>query len=294
MNRKKRARSIEEMDRRMSLLFTEADFSKGLELRLDPSDVVISPYAKCGTTWLQQIVHSLRTRGDMDFDDISRVVPWIETSAGLGIDLNAPQKASPRAFKSHLDADTVPAGARYLISLRHPYDALVSMHRFMEGWFLEPGAVSLEEMAHQRFIPSRAYWKHLLSWWYRRKDPDVLLLVYEHMKENLSETIVRIAEFIDIELDGELIDITRTHASLPFMLKHREKFDDLIIRSLSEEKAGLPPGSESAKVRKGVTGDGRRHLDPEVIEALDQVWREEITPVTGHRCYEELVEELRS
>ena len=45
-----------------------------------PSDIVISPYGKCGTTWLQQTFHTLRTGGDMDFDDISRVVPWIETA----------------------------------------------------------------------------------------------------------------------------------------------------------------------------------------------------------------------
>ena len=52
------------------------------------TEVVISPFGKCGTTWLQQIVHTLRTRGDTDFDDISRVVPWIETSRTLGLDLD--------------------------------------------------------------------------------------------------------------------------------------------------------------------------------------------------------------
>src|SRR5215472_4192403 len=68
-----------------------------------PSDVIITPYGKCGTTWLQQIFHTLRTRGDFDFDDISRVVPWIETSATSGVDIEAPQRGEPRGFKSHLD-----------------------------------------------------------------------------------------------------------------------------------------------------------------------------------------------
>lgn len=36
---------------------------KGLQVKLRPSDVVITPYGKSGTTWTQQIVHTLRTRG---------------------------------------------------------------------------------------------------------------------------------------------------------------------------------------------------------------------------------------
>jgi hypothetical protein len=56
-------------------------FAAGLGFVARPSDVIIASYAKCVTTWLQQMVHSLRTGGDLDFDDISRVVPWIETAA---------------------------------------------------------------------------------------------------------------------------------------------------------------------------------------------------------------------
>jgi hypothetical protein len=96
-----------------------------------PTDVIISPYGKCGTTLLQQMFHTLRTRGDMDFDDISRVVPWIEMSPALGLDLNSPQRADPRGFKSHLSYGRVPKGARYVVSLRDPKDSFISMYRFM-------------------------------------------------------------------------------------------------------------------------------------------------------------------
>jgi len=74
--------------------------------------------------WLQQMAHSLRTGGDLDFDDISRVLPWIETASELGIDLGAAQRGDPRIFKSHLAYDDVPSGARYIISVRYPRDAL--------------------------------------------------------------------------------------------------------------------------------------------------------------------------
>ena len=33
---------------------------------------------KCGATWVQQIVHGLRTRGNMNFNDIMRVMPSVD------------------------------------------------------------------------------------------------------------------------------------------------------------------------------------------------------------------------
>lgn len=286
---KTRATSVAEMDARLAELFTEDNVDQATKFTLQPTDVVITPYAKCGTTWLQQIVHTLRTGGDMDFDDISRVVPWIETSPALGIDLSAPQKAEPRAFKSHLDADTVPKGGRYINSIRNPGDALISMHKFMEGWFLEPGTVSLEELARDRFFKSGDYWKHLLSWWYRRNDQDVLFLVYEHMKTDIRGTIQSIAEFIEVELDSELLDITEKHSSLDFMLRHKDRFDDALMRALSEKKAGIPEGSDSSKVRLGKVGGS---LSEEIMDELDEIWEKEITGAIGYASYEALIADL--
>ena len=141
-------------------------------------DIIISPYSKCGTTWLQQTFHCLRTRGDMDFDDISRVVPWIELARVLGLDLDADQRAAPRGFKSHLPFDQVPKGGRYVVSLRDPKDAMVSMYRFFEGWFFDPGAISITDFTTARFASRERgldYWHHLLTWWEQRDNPDVHL-----------------------------------------------------------------------------------------------------------------------
>ena len=105
-----RATTLEELRELQGSLANEEGFKAGLALELRPTDVVIATYAKSGTTWMQQIVQSLRTRGDMDFDDISRVIPFIEVSYSLGIDLAADQVAEPRAFKCHLPWDLVPKG----------------------------------------------------------------------------------------------------------------------------------------------------------------------------------------
>nr|HMN27519.1 sulfotransferase domain-containing protein [Caldilineaceae bacterium] len=110
---RRRPTSLAEIEERTKGMGTEEGKHYAHAFQPRPTDVIITPYAKSGTTWLQQIVHGLRTRGDMDFDDISRVVPWIETAYDLGIDLNAEQRGQPRAFKSHFNWYEVPKGGRY-------------------------------------------------------------------------------------------------------------------------------------------------------------------------------------
>ncbi|MGH6878510.1 MAG: sulfotransferase domain-containing protein [Rhizomicrobium sp.] len=256
--------------------------------RPNSTDVIIAPFAKCGTTWLQQTFYTLRTRGDTDFDDISRVVPWIETAGALGLDLDAPQRGFPRGFKSHLAYDRVPKGARYVVSFRDPKDALVSDYRFMEGWWFEKGAISFADFAQSRLdrrSTGRDYWHHLLSWWCERDNPEMLLFSYEHMRAEPAAHIRRLAAFCGIALDEALLRLTLERSSLAFMLAHREKFDDKLMRELSESRGGLPTGSESAKVRTGEIGAASREMPPETAATLDAVWREAITPKLGYHDY---------
>lgn len=290
---KTRASSLSELEERLAAMFTKEEIGKGLAFQLRSTDVVITPYGKCGTTWLQQIVHTLRTRGDMDFDDISRVVPWIETSPALGIDLEAEQRANPRAFKSHLPYEAMPKGGKYINSTRHPGDALYAMYKFMEGWIVEPGAINLDDYARQRFMKSREYWQHLKSWWAQRHQPNVLFLAYEQMLADTEGTITRIAEFIGVPLDDDLMKLTLEHTSLSYMLEHKDRFDDLLMRKHSEIRCSLPEGGDASKVREGKSGGYKSVLSPEIIAELDEVWLEEIAEPLGFNDYEAMIATLK-
>ncbi|HUZ13988.1 MAG TPA: sulfotransferase domain-containing protein [Caulobacteraceae bacterium] len=292
-----RARSLDEFRQLQGQFFRGDEIAASIaSYRPRPTDVVISPFGKCGTTWLQQTFHTLRTRGDMDFDDISRVVPWIETAGACGLDLEAPQRAEPRGFKSHLTWDRAPEGARYVVSLRDPKDAMVSHFRFMEGWFFEPGAIALGEylaatLADRR--PGHGYWSHLLGWWAQRRNPDVLLVSYEHMSADPEANVRRLAGFCGIALDEALLALTLQRTSLAFMLAHKDRFDDAMMRRLSEERCGLPPGGDSAKVREGKVGANRKQMPAEIAAAFDARWAEEVTPELGFSDYAALEAALR-
>ncbi|NNC72834.1 MAG: sulfotransferase domain-containing protein [Sphingomonadaceae bacterium] len=284
-----RAESAEEFGELMGRMAAPAKGAETLHAyEPRPDDVIISPYGKCGTTWLQQSFHTLRTGGDMDFDDISRVVPWIETAPWLGLDINAEQKTDPRGFKSHLSYDALPEGARYVVSLRNPKDAFVSMFRFMEGWFIEPGSVPMEHFYLGWITPGPQgsnYWDHLLSWWRQRDNPDVLLLTYEHMIEAREAHVRMLAEFCGIALDDDLFALTLERSSLAYILEHKDRFADPMMRALSEERCGFAPGSDSAKVRKGGVGGHKKELPPAIGEQIDAAWAEFVEPETGIADY---------
>ena len=293
----RRAHSIAEFNETAGRFFVPAEIGASIaSWRPRPTDVVISPFGKCGTTWLQQIFQTLRTRGDMDFDDISRVVPWIEMAVACGLDIEAPQRAEPRGFKSHLAYDAIPAGAKGIVSFRDPRDALVSMYRFMEGWFMEPGAVSMSDFADNWIgrDANRSYWGHMLSWWKVRHDPAVLAMSYEQMIADPEASIRKVAAFCDIALDDGLLAFTLERSSMSYMLAHKDRFDDAMNRQMSELRCNLPPGSDSPKVRQGGVGGHKAELTPDILAKLDARWRELVTPVTGFADYAALEAALRA
>ena len=268
--------------------------ARGLAYRPQPSDLFISPYAKCGTTWVQQIVHGLRTRGDMNFDDIMRVMPWVEMAHWAGLDMNAPQPGGFQAFKSHLSWLSIPKGGRYIVPLRDPKDALVSFYNFLNGYWWQTDTLSISDFAHEYYLQFQEdiwdnnYWGHLISWWEQRQNPQVLLLTYEGMKADLPGAVQTIADFLEIDLDADLFEIVVKQASLDFMRTHKSKFSDPIIREATAKHGWLPPNDTITKVYNGRVGAHHDQLPAEIGAEMDAIWQEKVAPKTGLSSYQAL------
>lgn len=298
INRTSRPTTPEELDALFPAIFSKECREIGLAFQPDPTDIIISPFAKCGTTWLQQIAHGLRTRGSMDFEEISNVTPWLEVATDLGIDLDGPQVAKPRVFKSHLSWGDVPKGGRYIVSFRAPSDSFISTYRFFEGFFFEPDTIDLDAFFQWRNpsaeMGERGYWHHLASWWEQRNNPDVLLLCYEDMRADFPETVRRIASFMDIPLDDELFDCVVRQASRQFMLEHKDHFGEGPFRRLMSERMGLPVDGDAYKVTPGVSEKAKYQLTVAHQQELDKIWQAQVTNRFGLESYEDLRHEIRA
>lgn len=278
----------------MALMFARQQEAYA-SFRPRPTDVIISPFAKCGTTWLQQILHGLRTSGDMRFSDIYEVVPFIDVAPNLGQDLTADQRAAPRVFKSHGTWHEMPRGCRYVVSFRDPKDAAVSFHRFMEGWLVQRGSIGVDEVvAHPMFLPDSeySYWTHASSWLAQRGNPDVLLVTFEDMKDNLQGVVEHIATFLSLD-DRRAVDIATSQASFEFMSTHAAAFSEPLMKAWVEQHIGIPTRSDASKVRRGRVGAGRSDLGATTADRLDQLWRTTIGAQFGYAAYEDLVADLK-
>jgi Sulfotransferase domain len=257
------------------------------------TDVFIVTFPKCGTTWMQQIVHGLRTRGSMDFEEISEVVPYMDITPRRGLDLDAPQVAEPRAFKTHRPWEDIPRGGRYIYVLREAGDALVSLYHFINGAIFETDAIDIDVYAREFYIPGNlvwgmSYWQQVRSWWPRRHDAGVLFCCYEDMQRDLPGTVRRVARFMGLDADEDLLALTTQQASFDFMRRHVTQFDDHPIQREMERAQGLSPGKPFEKVRTGRIGDRGRELSPDTRALLDETWAREIAEPLGIRSCEEL------
>ncbi|MEM1101609.1 MAG: sulfotransferase domain-containing protein [Pseudomonadota bacterium] len=271
MRKAARPTTLDGMRAAMQNLTTEAGRAKAAAFRPRPSDIIIAPHAKCGTTWMQQIVHGLRSGGAMDFTEITEAVPWIELAHDMGVDLEAEQAARPRAFKSHFAWDDVPKGARYIVVFRDPADVIVSFHRFLEGWAFETGSIALDDFA-EGFISSDRWHRHAASWWRQRRRDDVLFFTYERMKRELPAVVEAVADFLDPATRRETRAIALRQASLDFMKRYGRQFDDHLVRAARDAACGLPEGGEASKLGRGLAGRGARLLSAPMRAKLDARW----------------------
>ena len=111
---------------RLSLLITKEGRETFENFAPRSTDVIVVTPPKCGTTWMQQIMHQLRSGGDMTFEDIDDVVPWIEAAYDVGQDLDDEHKYQPRCFKIHTWYEACPKGAKYIVVYREPCAAFYS------------------------------------------------------------------------------------------------------------------------------------------------------------------------
>lgn len=291
----RRPRSIAELRERLARLRTAEGSAYAKAFRPRPSDVLIATYPKSGTTWMQQIVHGLRTAGDMDFDEITAVAPWIEMAHDMGIDLDADHVARPRAFKTHWRGDEVPQGCRYIAVIRDPRDVAVSFFHFFEGWMFEADSIPFDTFVRDFFVPgsrSGRYWEHLLSWWEYRSRDDTLLLSFEDMKADLPGAVRRVAAFLRLDVPSETLEVATRQATIGFMKAHEPQFDDHLIRDLRDPVCGLPPGGVGSKVRAGRVGDHKNTLSPVILDLLDGIWRDTVGAKLGYANYDALRQAL--
>ena len=210
------------------------------------TDILVASYQKSGTTWTQNILRHLLWPGDTTL--LCERVPWINVTRPLSLSLEEIEELpDPRVIKTHDPVqwieDLVQGSEVKLIYVyRDPGDVAVSYYNHMS---LKPSmkAVSFQEFyRHVIRDPARAnhgLWEdHVdgyLSLYNQR--PNMLVVRFEDMVEDLAREIRRIARFIGVKCEEALIAQVEEKSRFSYMKRdatcnysHHYKHD-LFLRS---------------------------------------------------------------
>lgn len=248
-----------------------------------PTDVLITTAPKAGTTWMQQILHQLRSGGDDGFESIFDVVPWIEfPDPGRGwrerlADFD--RLPDPRVFKTHCTHEQTPGvdTVRIVLTSRDPRDCCVSMYHHQMNLSDEACAVmdfrppaSFDEF-FERWMDFGAWYRNVAGWWPHREAPNVLWLRYEDLVADLDPAIDRLLAFLGWRLAPAARARVLEYCSFDWMKRHADRF----ATRLPSGRSAFRPNSF---IRKGKTGDHTGQLSPAQARAIIERARRELGP----------------
>ena len=244
-----------------------------------PTDVLITTAPKAGTTWMQQILHQLKTGGDPGFADIDQVVPWLELPRrGMSwrelLD-KYEQLSDPRIFKTHCTFPQTPGTdtARIILSSRDPRDCCVSFYHHVMS--MTDAAIANFDMQRpgsfdeyfESWMSFGAWYRNVQSWWPHINDENVLWLRYQDMVNDLETSVQKILSFLDWKLAENQLPQVLEYCSFPWMKRHAEKF---VTRSETGESLFKSGGF----IRKGKNGDHKNLMRPEQEKQILEKARE--------------------
>lgn len=210
---------------------------------------MIATHPKCGTTWTEHIVLNLLHHG-RDVPLLYDVAPWIELRCKRDMRTPFPDDElidwmesldGRRQIKCHLPLDYIPyhEQVRYIVVGRDTRDAYMSWHSHILNAKKKKPFIEIEDDLH-------AFWPHWLthaaekhaplaeegqphplfefyhSWWKHRHLPNVLFVHFDDLLGGIDTEIARIADFLDIHGDPEMIDAV-ARATLFSTMKDRSE-----------------------------------------------------------------------
>ena len=151
------------------------------------SDIWVATFSKSGTTWMQMILYQLTTCGDMTFEHLFDVSPWIYYAALRGIAPADPP--NPRILKTHNDYAFMATHSlgKTVYVIRDGKDVAVSWYHHRCNFQGFEGSFDLH---FEEFLNDGNYnwFAHVKDWTANRLDRPVIVVKYEDLLEDC-ETI---------------------------------------------------------------------------------------------------------
>uniref|UniRef100_A0A8C4U2D7 Sulfotransferase n=1 Tax=Falco tinnunculus TaxID=100819 RepID=A0A8C4U2D7_FALTI len=258
-------------------LHTQESLSFAATFPFRPTDVVIATYPKSGTTWMQEILTLLFSRGDVlpakTIPNWERA-PWLEQ---IYFRQALQDTATRRLITTHLPARVLgPAlqhsKAKVIYVARNPKDVVVSFYHFhrLAKFLPDPGSF---DTFLTRFLEGTVHYgswfDHVKGWLGQRQLLDIFYVTYEELHQDLRGTAQRLSTFLGCPLGLETLGALEQHCSFATMR-------DNVMANYTLIPTEIMDHSQGSFMRKGVVGDWRDHFSPQQNALFNRLYQEEM------------------
>ncbi|XP_070590203.1 sulfotransferase 6B1 isoform X1 [Erythrolamprus reginae] len=228
-------------------------------------DAVLVSYPRCGANWLILIVNDLIAT-TLKKKQENTELPFIECGDPEKFQ-RMKQFPSPRIVATHLHYNYLPQSifknkAKILVVFRNPKDTATSLYHFHNNAPTIPSYNSWEEFFPE-FMNGKVAWgsyfDQAIAWNKHIDDENVLILIYEELKEDLVSGVKQIANFFGFPATTEQIQ----------SIADRTTFQ--AVRDKSQETHGL---AGPLLFRKGIVGDWKNVFNKAQNEQMDAKFKE--------------------
>ena len=261
-------------------------------------DIIISTYAKSGTTWMQQIISQLIFNGKAGLS-VADMSPWMDLRVPpIPVKMQIVEAQEHRRFlKTHLPVDALVFSpkAKYVYIARDGRDVLWSLRNHHvtanDKWYgalnETPGLVGpsmgkpegdIKEYFHKWLdedgYPFYSMWDNVNSWWEIKDLPNVHFVHFANLKKDMPGEIRKVAAFLDISIDEANWDAILEHCSFNYMKDHAQASVPL--------GGALWEGGAKSFIHKGKNGRWRDVLSEDESKNYERIAEEKLGPACAH------------
>uniref|UniRef100_A0A8C6NZ04 Sulfotransferase n=1 Tax=Nothobranchius furzeri TaxID=105023 RepID=A0A8C6NZ04_NOTFU len=270
-------------------LHTQDSLQLAVKFQFQDTDVLIVSFPKSGTTWMQEIVGLISSRGD---PHLSQTVPnWTRAPWLEHIYLAEMLNASPSTLRvltthlpSHLLGPALQGSKTKVIYVsRNPKDVVVSFYHFHQftNFLPEPGSFS--EFLNQFLEGEQHYgswFEHINGWMGQEAALNLLHVTFEEMSMDLPGTVDRVSSFLQRPLLEDERNSCVQHCSFSSM-----KDNKMCNYSLVPDE--IVNHSKGSFMRKGKIGDWRNMFTKQQNQYFDGVFNSKMKDCSLEFVWEE-------
>ncbi|XP_042358543.1 sulfotransferase 6B1 [Plectropomus leopardus] len=249
------------------LMCPEENLKALKNIRAREDDIILVAYPKCGFNWMVGVIRKI-TAEATGMKVESKMPPLIEFF-GPEVVKALDERPSPRFLGTHMHPDNIPASfkenkTKMLVIFRNPKDTLVSYYHFTNNNLVLPTVQSWDSFFSNFMsgdVPWGSYFDHALAWEKWMDNPNVMVVTYEELKQNLSEGIRQISIFYGFSL---------TEAQV------QQISEGSTFNAMKESSASSHGAMGSVIFRKGEIGDWKNHFTPEQSREMDDAFNKHL------------------